>query len=144
MSGRDAEAVRQTYDVYKQAGQTPLPEVAMSRLKCSGLSAASVSNDETMAEMKRFEAETGWQICPHTAVGTFHARRLPDADVKTVVLATAAASKFPETVEEATGRKPVMPARAEVLYAREEVFERIEPSLAAVRARIEQHAARSR
>jgi hypothetical protein len=37
-----------------------------------------------------------------------------------------------------------MPARAEVLYAREEVFERIAPSLAAVRARIEQHAARSR
>jgi threonine synthase len=144
MSGRDAEAVRQTYDTYKQAGETPLPEVAMSRLKCSGLSAASVSNAETLEEMKRFEAETGWQICPHTAVGTFHARRLPDADVKTVVLATAAASKFPETVEEATGRKPVMPARAEVLYAREEVFERIEPSLAAVRARIEQHAARSR
>jgi len=144
MSGRDAEAVRQAYDTYKQAGETPLPEVAMSRLKCSGLSAASVSNAETMEEMKRFEAETGWQICPHTAVGTFHARRLPDADVKTVVLATAAASKFPETVEEATGRKPVMPARAEVLYAREEVFERIAPSLAAVRARIEQHAARSR
>ncbi len=94
--------------------------------------------------MRRFEEETGWQICPHTAVGTFQARRLPEADVKTVVLATAAAAKFPETVEEATGRKPVMPARAEVLYEREEVFERMEPSLAAVRVRIEQHAGRSR
>jgi threonine synthase len=59
--------------------------------------------------------------------------------VKTVVLATAAAAKFPETVEEATGRKPVMPARAEALYQHDEVFERTEASIAAVRARIEQH-----
>ena len=94
--------------------------------------------------MKRFEEETGWLICPHTAVGTFQARRLPEADVKTVVLATAAAAKFPETVEEAVGRQPVMPARAEVLYQREEVFEQMAPSLADVRKRIEQHAARER
>ena len=144
MTGRDAEAVRKTYDLYKQAGEAPLPEVAASRLKCSGLSADSVSNDETLGEMRRFEGETGWLICPHTAVGTFQARRLKQADVKTVVLATAAAAKFPETVEEATGRKPAMPARAEVLYQREEVFERMAPSLAAVRERIEQHAGRSR
>lgn len=144
MTGRDADAVRNTYDTYKQVGEASLPDEAVSRLKCSGLSASSVSNDETMGEMKRFEQETGWQICPHTAVGTFHARRLPAADVTTVVLATAAAAKFPETVEEATGRKPTMPARAEVLYEQEEVFERTEASLAAVRARIEQHAGRSR
>jgi threonine synthase len=144
MTGRDADAVRNTYDTYKQVGEASLPDEAVSRLKCSGLSASSVSNDETMGEMKRFEQETGWQICPHTAVGTFHARRLPVAEVKTVVLATAAAAKFPETVEEATGRKPTMPARAEVLYEQEEVFERTEASLAAVRARIEQHAGRSR
>ena len=49
MTGRDAEAVRKTYDLYKQAGEAPLPEVAVSRLKCSGLSADSVSNDETLA-----------------------------------------------------------------------------------------------
>ena len=97
-----------------------------------------------MSEMKQFEAETGWQICPHTAVGTFHARSLPEADVKTVVLATASAAKFPETVEEATGRKPVMPARAEALCQSEEVFERTDASLATVRARIEQHVGRSR
>lgn len=144
MTGRDADAVRNTYDLYKQAGEAPLPETAVTRLKCSGLSAQSVSNDETMAEMKRFEGETGWLICPHTAVGTFQARRLPEADVKTIVLATAAAAKFPETVEEAVGRKPVMPARAEVLYQREEVFEKMAPSLAEVRRRIEQHAARER
>ena len=144
MTGRDAEAVRQTYDLYKQAGEAPLPEAAVSRLKCSGLSAASVSNDETLGEMRRFEGETGWLICPHTAVGTFQARRLPEADVKTVVLATAAPAKFPETVEAATGRKPVMPARAEKLYREQEVFERMDPSLAGVRQRIEQHAARDR
>ncbi|MEZ5955134.1 MAG: threonine synthase [Hyphomonas sp.] len=144
VTGRDAEAVRRTYDLYKQAGEAPLPEVAVSRLSCTGLSAASVSNDETLGEMRRFLEETGWLICPHTAVGTFHARHLPPTDGKTIVLATAAAAKFPETVVEATGQSPVMPHRAEALYARGEVFERMESSLAAVRQRIERHAARER
>ncbi|MCA8903061.1 MAG: threonine synthase, partial [Hyphomonas sp.] len=144
VTGRDADAVRRTYDLYKQAGEAPLPEQAVSRLKCTGLSAASVSNSETLEEMRRFEGETGWLICPHTAVGTFQARRLPESDAATVVLATAAASKFPETVAEAVGRAPEMPARAEALKARGEVFERMEPSLAAFRKRIEQHMARSR
>ncbi|MEZ5998950.1 MAG: threonine synthase [Hyphomonas sp.] len=144
VTGRDAEAVRRTYDLYRQAGEAPLPETAVSRLACTGLSAASVSNSETLAEMRRFLDETGWLICPHTAVGTFEARRLPPTDGQTIVLATAAAAKFPETVSEATGQSPVMPHRAQALDTRGEVFERMEASLPAVRERIEQHAARRR
>ena len=144
VTGRDADAVRTTYDRYRQAGEVPLPEVAVSRLSCTGLSAGSINNSDTLEEMRRFLGETGWLICPHTAVGTAEARRLPASDAKTVVLATAAAAKFPETVEEATGQLPVVPARAAVLAARGEVFERLEPSLAAVRQRIEQHAGRGR
>lgn len=136
MTGRDGDAVRRTYAAYAQSGDTPLPGGVHAKLGCSGLSAASINNAETLAEMERFRQETGWLICPHTAVGTALARRLPKKDVATVVLATAAASKFPETVIEATGQDAPLPVRCEALRGRGEVFENLPADLGAVRARI--------
>lgn len=138
LSGRDSDVVRVAYNTFAQSGEAVLPENVTSRLACSGMKAASVSNLDTMAEMKRVEAETGWLVCPHTAVGTHVARSLPQADVATVVLATASPAKFPETVLEATGRDCPLPDRVKGLRDQEEVFERIEPNLGAVRARVEE------
>ena len=136
ITGRDADAVRRTYAAYAQSGDTPLPDGAASKLSCSGLSAATINNAETLEEMERFRKETGWLICPHTAVGTALARRLPKTDAATVVLATAAASKFPETVLEATKHDAPLPVRCNALSARGEVFERLPSDFAAVRRRI--------
>ena len=136
ITGRDAGAVRATYAAYAQSGDAALPEGAPTKLSCSGLSAASVNNDDTLAEMERFRQETGWLVCPHTAVGTALARRLPARDVATVVLATAAASKFPETVVAATGQDAPLPVRCEALKGKGEVFERAASDLGAVRARV--------
>ena len=90
-----------------------------------------------MEEMRQFESDTGWLICPHTAVGTRIARLAPDSDVATVVLATASPAKFPETVLEATGREAKLPDFATGVMSNEEVFERVEPTLGAVRSRVE-------
>lgn len=136
-TGRDGDAVRGVYDRYRQAGQAALPETAIGRLGCVGITAATVSNADTLAEMARFESETGWLVCPHTAVGTFRARQLPRGDIKTVVLATAAAAKFPETVKQATGLDAPLPLRCGTLLARGEVFDRLPADLAAVRGAIE-------
>lgn len=138
VTGRDAEAVRRTYETYAQSGEAELPESARSRLSCTGLAAASVNNADTLAEMKTFLAETGWLICPHTAVGTLEARRTEASEtaVATIVLATASAAKFPETVKEATGEDAPLPSRCAGLIAQGEVFERIAADPAAVRARI--------
>jgi threonine synthase len=133
---RDGGAVRRTYAAYAQSGDTLLPDGAHARLNCTGISAASVNNASTLEEMERFRAETGWLICPHTAVATAMARTLPEADVATVVLATAAASKFPETVAEATGQDAALPARCAALLSQGEVFERLAADTGAVRARI--------
>lgn len=136
ITGRDSDGLRQTYAAYAQSGDAALPDGAQSRLACSGISAASINNAETLGEMERFRKETGWLICPHTAVGTALARRLPEKDAATVVLATAAASKFPETVAEATRQNAPLPVRCEALTARGEVFERLASDFGAVRARI--------
>ncbi|KCZ93883.1 threonine synthase [Hyphomonas johnsonii] len=136
-TGRDGDAVRGVYDQYRQAGEAGLPDTARGRLDCVGISASTVSNGETLAEMARFESETGWLICPHTAVGTYQARQTPRSDVNTVVLATAAAAKFPETVKQATGLDAPLPHRCGALLARGEVFERLPAEPSAVRAAIE-------
>ena len=116
-----------------------LPEKIKGPLACTGLSAKRVSNTNTLEEMKRVHDETGWLICPHTAVGTSVARSLPESDAMTVVLATAHAAKFPETVEKATGLTPDLPHRVQDVIARDEEFDRVANDLAVVRTFIRDH-----
>ena len=136
-AGRDGDQVRQIYESYAQSGSVTLPESTYGPLGCMGISASTVTNAETLDEMKRFHAETGWLICPHTAVGTAQARRT-QSDAKTVILATAAAEKFPETVKEATGFDAPLPQRCSQLIARGEEFAQIPNDLGAVRTKIEE------
>ncbi len=136
VSDRDSDSVRTVYEQYKQAGEAKIPEHSAGRMKCSGISTRSVTNQETVEEMKRFLDETGYIICPHTAVGTKAARDLPDSDTATVVLATAHAAKFPETVKSATGCDAPLPDRCDDLKSSDEVFERLENDLQTVKRRI--------
>jgi len=137
--GQDADFVRRTYETYAQSGDVTLPEAVVVRFAALGFSAARVSNDDTMADMQRVLDETGWQICPHTAVGTFEAHRKRREDVTTVVLATAHAAKFPETVTEATGLDAPLPARCGDIALRDEVFIRLPAKHDAVREYVREH-----
>ena len=133
VAGRDGDLVKRTYDQYRQSGSANLPETVRGPLGCTGFTASVVDNSGTLEEMRTFKSETGGLICPHTAVGTAAARRLPDTDACTVILSTAHAAKFPETVLEATGDDAPLPGRCEALKARGEVFERISNDLAIVK-----------
>ena len=139
VGGRDPSLIRQLYDAFAQGGDVDLPERIKGPLACSGISARTVTNAETMAEIESVLRETGWLICPHTAVGTKVARGLPASDATTVVLATAHAAKFPETVKQATGRNVPLPDRVSGLADRTEDFQRMPADLSAVRDYILQH-----
>ncbi|GGB60460.1 threonine synthase [Henriciella pelagia] len=139
VSGRDASLIRQVYNQFAQTGDVDLPSQIKGPLRCSGLSSQSISNDTTMTEMATVLGETGWLICPHTAVGTAVARSLPPSESTTVVLSTAHAAKFPETVEQATGRDAPFPDRVKALAGRTEVFEKMAADPGAVREYILTH-----
>lgn len=139
VSGRDPALIRQLYQSFAQGGDVDLPERIKGPLSCCGVSARTVSNAETMAEIKTVLDETGWLICPHTAVGTKIARGLPASEAVTVVLATAHAAKFPETVKEATGRGVPLPERVAGLSEKKEALTRMPADLADVRDYILQH-----
>jgi threonine synthase len=72
--------------------------------------AARVTEEETLAEIRRLEAATGYVADPHTAVGTAAARRIArEPDVPMITLATAHPAKFPDAIVKAIGRAPAVP-----------------------------------
>jgi threonine synthase len=122
-SGRDGAAVATAYGLLASKGEAPLPKAAAAKLGAMGLSAERVSDKETIEEMKRTYAETGWVVCPHTAVGLAAARRNRHVDGPVVTLATAHAAKFPETVKQALSIDVGLPDRAREFTSRKEEFE---------------------
>ena len=73
----------------------------------------------------------GYVLCPHTATAAFAADRL---DVENpVVVATAHPAKFPEVVEPLIGAEVTPPTALAELLARPTSFDRMEPSLDALR-----------
>ncbi|MAK60591.1 MAG: threonine synthase [Ponticaulis sp.] len=135
--GRDAAKLKAFYDGFGQSGEAELDAQAKGALSCSGIRALSIDDTETAAEMKRLFAETGTLQCPHTAVASAGARAYPTQSVD-VILSTAHAAKFPETVEEIIGELPLLPKRSEAFLQRDEVFERLPNDLFAVREAIQQ------
>ncbi len=136
-SGRDGSAVAAAYAGLANTGKAELPERARTMLGGMGLAAERVNDAETVEEMQRTYAETGWIVCPHTAVGLAAARRGGPADGAIVTLATAHAAKFPETVEKALGKKAGLPDRAAAFANAREIYEKGPMSADFVRGRIE-------
>jgi len=120
---RDGAAVANAYAQLANTGEAPLPKAAVAKLGSIGLSAERVSDHETIDEMKRTHAETGWIVCPHTAVGLAAARRGAHVDGPVVTLATAHAAKFPETVKQALGIDAGLPDRAHEFTSKPEKFD---------------------
>jgi threonine synthase len=135
-TGRNGAAVANAYAQLAERGKSDLPAGAGAWFAGQGFGAERVSDKETVDEMRRTLAETGWVVCPHTAVGLAAARRR-SADGPVVTLATAHAAKFPETVQQALGLKIGLPPRAEEFTRRPEKFETGPMSTDFVRKRIE-------
>lgn len=134
---RDGAVVAKAYADLASKGEGAIPAEVAQRLAAAGFDAERVSDAETREEMKRTLAETGWVVCPHTAVGLAAARRVRNADGPIVSLATAHAAKFPETVKETLGIDVSLPERASPFVSRPEKFETGPMSADHVRKRIE-------
>lgn len=139
---RNGAVVAKAYAELAANGTGAIPADVSARLASMGLDGQRVSDAETREEMKRTLAETGWIVCPHTAVGLAAARRVKH-DGPIVTLATAHAAKFPETVKETLGLDAPLPARANAFVSRPEKFETGPMSADFVRDRILSLAARS-
>ena len=89
-----------------------------------------------MADAMRWASSEGGQVIdPHTAIALAAARAagLP-ADVPVVTLGTAHPAKFRDPVERATGIRPSLPGRMGDLFQREERYDTLPGTYAAVSA----------
>ncbi len=136
-AARNGLVVAKAYADLASKGEGAIPAEVAQRLAAAGFDAARVSDAETREEMKRTLAETGWVVCPHTAVGLAAARRIRDAKGPIITLATAHAAKFPETVKETLGINVPLPERASPFVSQPEKFETGPMSADHVRQRIE-------
>ena len=128
----DGARVRRALENFAKTGELAVEPERMARLG-ELFRAGRASEEETRAAIRRVFEESGQVIDPHTAVGVEVGRRLRrPGEGPLVCLATAHPAKFPETVTEATGRRPTLPPHLADLVTREERFVVLDADLAAV------------
>jgi threonine synthase len=92
-----------------QSRQFTLAASALAEIR-TVFSAARADEQETAATIRTTLRETGRFIDPHTAVALAVTEKEPhDPSVPMVVLGTAHAAKFPQAVQAACGKRPLLP-----------------------------------
>jgi threonine synthase len=135
-SGRDAAGTRAVFESFARDGQTTLPADLLASLRAE-VSAVSVDEATTRAEIAHAYEAYGKVVCPHTAVALSAARRQPAGKGPVVALSTAHAAKFGKDVAPVVGFDPDPPRVIRELGDRPERLTVIEATpeaaLAAVR-----------
>jgi threonine synthase len=134
VTGRDGAGLARMMSAFREAGRLDCGADAWQRVR--GLIAAhrvdDVGTRETIARVFR---ETGEMLDPHSAVAVA-AMQATDGTpgIPRVALACAHPAKFPEIVEQATGRKPELPAPLQDLMTRPERINLVPNDLGAIRS----------
>jgi threonine synthase len=136
--GRDGAAVRSQMGALAQGRRFELGP-ALSRMR-EDLHAASASEAEVAAAIRRVRKESGYLMDPHTACGLVALEKTLDQGASpNVVLATAHPAKFPDAIETVTGERCVLPARLSALMTAPERYEVLPAEHTAVERHVEAH-----
>ncbi|MEM9580432.1 MAG: threonine synthase [Pseudomonadota bacterium] len=138
--GRDGAAVVQVMDELKTKGAFTVSQGALQALQ-ETFRSGRVSEDETLAEIKRQLGASGELLCPHSAIGTAVAEQQRGASAPMITLATAHPAKFPDAVEQASGIRPPLPPRMSDLFDRDERITQVPNDLGALEALIRERIA---
>lgn len=138
-SGRDAGAVRQMMASLKQGGSFALPPAVLAAIRAD-FSAFRADEAEVAAAIRTTRDEAGYVVDPHTATGIVAAAKAGlDPAVPTVVLATAAPAKFPDTMRDVAGIEAPLPPRLGQLMTDPERMSPVANDSAALEAFIRSH-----
>ena len=104
---------------------------------------ASFSDEQTERHMRRIHAETGYVMCPHTAVGHLGMREFSkdiDTEFIKVTVATAHPAKFADSVERILREDIKLPDALQTAMNREKVMDILGPTLDELREYLGEHA----
>jgi threonine synthase len=107
---QDAGRVRALMDELRATGQFDLSALKPLLAGRYGFAAGVSTHADRLATIRAVRDESGVLIDPHTADGVHVARAHLEPGVPMLVLETALPAKFAETIVEATGTQPEVPA----------------------------------
>ena len=120
---RDGLLVEQAFKTLRSKGTLSVSDDILAGIQRKWAS-SRVTDQETLAMIKKITEEYDYVIDPHTAVGIEAAERhMTQLQAPIISLATAHPSKFPDAVEEASGFSPTLPSHLNDLYERKESYE---------------------
>ncbi|MCF8149545.1 MAG: threonine synthase [Burkholderiaceae bacterium] len=132
--GRDAAIVRELWrEVDSGAGFNLAGGRFAARLPEFGIVSGSSSHADRLATIRDIWEGHGLMIDPHTADGVKVAREHPVQGLPMIILETAQAVKFAETLQEALGRDPLRPKELEGLESLPQRVELIDASVDAIK-----------
>jgi threonine synthase len=112
--GRDAATVRELWQQVDAGGSFDLRGTAhFAALAAYRFVSGRSSHEDRLATIRDVWERHGLMVDTHTADGIKVARQYREAGVPMIVLETAQAVKFAETIREALGRDPVRPGELE-------------------------------
>ncbi len=139
---RSGPATAAAMTEFRRTGHLKVPDAAWKRMTAV-FHGFTLTDEGTLAEIRRLDAQ-GYLADPHTAIGVAAARALAcHHGVPTVAMATAHPAKFPDAMQQATGRRPPLPPGLADLYERPETFARAPNDLASVEALVRASARRN-
>ena len=140
VGGRDGAALAEQMRGFEATRAMQLTNAQRAGAAALFSSARADADDMTRA-IRWAYVECGETIDPHSAIGLHAARTAGiDKSVPVVTLATAHPAKFTDAVEQATGNRPVLPARVGDLFEREERLTNLRGDYAAIADYVAAHA----
>ena len=136
MSNRDSEFVREIYNNLNTTGAGSIPSDIQNRIRHNGFQSVSVTQQQTIDEIRKLYRQSKLVLCPHTAVAVAVASK-EDVDHNDVILATAHPAKFPEVIGPALGTEVEVPQYQASQIQTAEKYETVENSSSVIRERIE-------
>jgi threonine synthase len=134
-SSRDAAQVRAAMGALAQGGRFEMRRILPEFHE--EFSAASASESEAQAAIRRVRKDSGYLMDPHTACAWVADEKCIDqTETPRVILATAHPAKFPDGMERIIGERPRLPERYGALLTDKERYPVLANDLAAVEAHV--------
>ena len=138
--GRDATVVRDLWQAIDAGGAFDLNTTPfMARLPEFGFVSGSSTHADRLATIREIWQNHQIMIDPHTADGVKVAQDHNIKDLPTIILETAQAVKFAETIKEALDREPLRPASLEGIESLPQQVTTLPADTAAVKAFVAAH-----
>nr|ART40144.1 K89 [uncultured bacterium] len=138
--GRDATVVRDLWQAIDAGGAFDLNTTPfMARLPEFGFVSGSSTHADRLATIREIWQNHQIMIDPHTADGVKVAQDHNIKDLPTIILETAQAVKFAETIREALDREPLHPAALEGIESLPQQVTTLPADTAAVKAFVAAH-----